>query len=80
MTTTQNLRAERAELYRQRTTEYTLRGAVLDHAAASGVAPGDPLPGPLRSAYDAYTREIARLNTEIAGLDQMIANTEGDNR
>ncbi len=75
MTTTDSqLRAERVELYRQRTTQYSLRGAVLDAAVAAGAAEGDSLPEPLQRAYDAYTAEIGRLNDEIAELDQTLAN------
>jgi len=73
MTTTDGLRAERAELYRQRTVQYELRGAVLDAAAAAGVGEGDSLPELLQRAYDSYSREIGRLNDEIAELDQTLA-------
>jgi hypothetical protein len=69
------LEAERAALYSQRTTQYSLRGAVLDAAATAGADPEDSLPEPLRSAYDSYSREIARLDDEIARLDRKIANT-----
>ncbi|MBZ4620505.1 hypothetical protein [Mycobacterium avium] len=80
MTTTEQLRAERAELYRQRTVQYELRGAALDAASAAGAAEGDPLPEPLQRAYDAYTAEIGRLNGEIAELDEQIATEEEQNR
>lgn len=40
----------------------------------------DPLPESLQHAHDAYTAEIRRLDAEIAGLDQRIANEEEQNR
>ncbi len=71
--TRDDLRAERAELYRRRTVQYSLRGAVLDAAAAAGADPSEPLPGPLAKAHEAYTAAIARLDTDIADIDQQIA-------
>ncbi len=71
--TLQQLEAERSAAYGKRTTQYTLRGAVLDAAEAAGADPSEPLPEPLAKAYGSYSREIARLNEEIAGLDQRIA-------
>jgi transposase len=76
--TDDDLRASRAELYRRRTVEYGLRGAVLAGAEAAGVGPGDFLPEPLQRAYDSYTAEIARLDAEIAELDQKIATATED--
>jgi hypothetical protein len=69
--------AERAASYAKRTTQYALRGAVLDAAAAAGADPDDPLPEPLQAAYDPYSREIRRLDHEIAGLDQKLATERG---
>ena len=66
----------RAAAYDRRASQLTLRAAVLDAAEKSGVRPEDPLPEPLQRAYDAYTREIDKLNGEITGLDREIANEE----
>lgn len=71
--TLKQLEAERTELYRQRTTQYSLRGAVLDAAVAGGADPSQPLPEPLSKAYVTYSAEIDRLNGKLADLDRRIA-------
>lgn len=72
--TMRQLVAERNAAYAKRGVQLTLRGAVLDAAEAAGVRPEDSLPPQLQAAHAAYTAEIGRLNDELAGLDQMIAD------
>lgn len=73
-TTLQALEAEMASLRDRKMTQMALRAAVFDAAEAAGCDPDDSLPPPLAGAYDAYTREIARLDAQIADIDQKLAD------